>query len=268
MDGEFFTNFKSSNGIVISWLVQALSNFYWFWGSTPLGGGGWVHGGGSGYGCVGGGPMHTHAHTHVHARTHAGICMLNMLIMLNMDASMSAAICNFYTCIHVCMCVCVCVHVGGDTVHAPRCPWHPPTNLPPPQSRREPKTPKFNKSWTNRDNSILFTDSLPLNIPELIYTIADHPQYPPSTCPTPPRAEKTQIRRITITLESIEIIQFCLKICDPWTLLHIYRLGLMCRWGGCPIWNGTFMFWTQKSTSFSLLWASDKKFSCICTGSH
>ena len=28
------------------------------------------------------------------------------------------------------------------------------------------------------------------------------------------------------------------------------------------------MFWTQKSTSFSLLWASDKKFSCFCTGSH
>ena len=43
---------------------------------------------------------------------------------------------------------------------------HP--SKPHPQSRREPKTPKFNKSWTNRDNSILFEDSLPLNIPELI----------------------------------------------------------------------------------------------------
>ena len=52
-----------------------------------------------------------------------------------------------------------------------------------------------------------------------------HPPAPP------PRAEETQIGRITITLERIEIIQFCLKICDPWTLLHTYRLGLMCRWG-------------------------------------
>ena len=60
---------------------------------------------------------------------------------------------------------CACVHVHGNTPHAPRCP---PTHLPPPQSHREPKTPKFNKSWTNRDNSILFEDSLPLNIPELI----------------------------------------------------------------------------------------------------
>ena len=61
--------------------------------------------------------------------------------------------------------MCVHVHVYGDTPHASRCP---PTHLPPPQSRREPKTPKFNKSWTNRDNSILFEDSLHLNIPELI----------------------------------------------------------------------------------------------------
>ena len=59
--------------------------------------------------------MHTHMHTH------ACTFMLNMLIMLNMDASMSVAICNFYTCIHVHMYVCMHVHVGGHP-HAPRCP--------------------------------------------------------------------------------------------------------------------------------------------------
>ena len=112
----------------------------WGWGLA------WVYGGVS---CM---------HAHMHART----CMLNML---NMDASMSAAICNFYTCINVRVCMYVHVCVCGDTPHAPRCPS---THLPPPQSRREPKTPKFNKSWTNRDNSILFEDSLLLNIPELI----------------------------------------------------------------------------------------------------
>ena len=77
--------------------------------------------------------MHAHMHMHVHTCMHARTCMLNML---NMDASMSAAICNFYTCINVHVCV------GGT----PPMPPDAPTHLPSPQSRREPKTPKFNKS--------------------------------------------------------------------------------------------------------------------------
>ena len=108
-------------------------------GPPPWGSGGWVDGDGGWHGCVGGCLMH--GCMHAHARTHACTCMLNML---NMDASMSAAICNFYTCINVCVCVCVraCACEWGHP-HAPRCPH---THLPPPQSRREPKTPKFNKS--------------------------------------------------------------------------------------------------------------------------
>ena len=164
MGGEFFTDFKSSNGIEISWLVQALSNFYWFWGPPPGGvADGWM---GWGWVWVCGGV--SHAHTYAHTCTHACTCMLNMLIM---DASMLAAICNFYTCIHVRVCVCMhahaCACVGGH-LPCPQMPLTPPTHLPPPQSCREPKTPKFNKSWTNQDNSILFEDSLPLNISELI----------------------------------------------------------------------------------------------------
>ena len=158
MGGEFLTDFKSSNRIEISWLVQVLLNFYWFWGSTPLGGGGWVDGVGVGMGV--GGMSHAHMHTHT--------CMLNMINMLNMDASMSAAICNFYTCIHVCVQVCACTCMWEHLPHVPRCPQTPPTHLPPPQSWREPKMAKFNKSWTNRDNLFLFEDSLPLNILELI----------------------------------------------------------------------------------------------------
>ena len=83
----------------------------------------------------------THMHTHTH--THACTCMLNML---NMDASMSTAICNFYTCINVRVCMCVHVHACACVWGHPPCPQMPPTHLPPPQSRREPKTPKFNKS--------------------------------------------------------------------------------------------------------------------------
>ena len=162
MGGEFFTDFKSSNGIEISWKVEVLSNFKWFRGSTPGGlADGWM-GVGVGMGVWGDVPC-MHACTRMHTHMHTCTFMLNML---NMDASMSAAICNFYTCInvHVCMCVCPCACVWGH----PPCPQMPPTHLPPPQSHRWPKTPKFNKSWTNWDNSILFEDSLPLNIPELI----------------------------------------------------------------------------------------------------
>ena len=110
-------------------------------GGSPLGG---VADGWMGWGWVwvcGGCPMYTctHKHTHTHART----CMLNMI---NMDASMSVAICNFYTCIHVHACVCMHVRACGDTPNALRCPQTPSTHLPPPQSCRKPKTPNFNNS--------------------------------------------------------------------------------------------------------------------------
>ena len=145
MGGEFFTDFKSSNGIEISWLVQALSNFYWFWGFTPWG----VADGcmGVGVGAWGWGWVWvwgvSHAHTHMH--TQARTCMLNMLIMLNMDASMSAAICNFYSCIHVCMYVCVhahaCACVGGHPPMPPDAPDtpHPPAPSPEPQGAQNSK---------------------------------------------------------------------------------------------------------------------------------
>ena len=148
MDGEFSTDSKSSNRIEISWFVQVLSRFYWFGGDPP--GGGWVGGGG----------VTPHARAHTHA------CMLNMI---NMAASMVAAICNFLTClssrfvrVRACTCMCTCL---GTLPHAPRpiCPLPRAAG-----SRREPKSPKVYKSWTNRDNSILFEKSLSLNIPELI----------------------------------------------------------------------------------------------------
>ena len=170
MGGEFFTDFKSLNRIEISWLVQALSNFDWFWESTPLGGGGWVHRGGSGCRCVEGmSHAHTHAHacTCTHARTHMHVKHANHAKHGCLHVGGHLQFLYMYTCVYVCVCACACM-CWGTPPHAPRCPWHHPTHLPPPQSRVEPKTAKFNKSWTNRDNSILFKDSLPLNIPELI----------------------------------------------------------------------------------------------------
>ena len=181
---------------------------------------GWGWGG---YGCVGNVPcMPTYAHTHTHTHTH--ICMLNMI---NMDASMLMAICNFYTCIHVlaCMCVHVCVNMYEDTPHVSR---HPPPTCPLPRAAGSQK-PQNSKSpelieiirfclkilylWTllNSYRLQLFTLDT-LHLPAL-----------------PHRADKTWIRKIT-SFERIKI-QFCLKIWEPWTLLHTYRLGLMCSGG-------------------------------------
>ena len=46
-----------------------------------------------------------------------------------------------------------------------------------------------------------------------------------------PRGDN-KITKNAITFERIEIIEFCLKIWDPWALPHTCRLQLMCRWGG------------------------------------
>ena len=97
---------------------------------------------GVGMGVWGGVPC-THTCTHTHTHMHAHTCMLNMLIILNMDASMSAAICNFYTCIHVCMCVCVhacaCACVGGHHPMPPDAPDTPPSTCPLPRAAGSPK---------------------------------------------------------------------------------------------------------------------------------
>ena len=69
-----------------------------------------------------------------------------------------------------------------------------------------------------------------------------------------------EITKNAITFEQIEIIEFHLKIWDPWALPHTYRLHLMYSWG-CPITNDSFI---QKL----LLWLVGKFFSCFCTGSH
>ena len=47
-----------------------------------------------------------------------------------------------------------------------------------------------------------------------------------------------EITKNATTFEWIEIIEFRLKIWDPWTLPHTCRLQLMCRWGvSYPKWH-------------------------------
>ena len=160
MGGEFSTDSKSSNGIKISQFVQVLSRFYWFGGVPPWGVGGW------GWGWMGAPPTHVCMCTHMHAHTcmhvkhdkhgclHGGghLQFSNMFILV----------------FRACACMHMHVHNSRDTPHAPDAP-QPICPLPRAAgSRREPKSPRVYKSWTNWDNSILFEKSLPLNIPELI----------------------------------------------------------------------------------------------------
>ena len=83
--------------------------------------------------------MHACMHMHAHACMHARAYILNML---NMDASMSVAICNFYTCINVCVYMCVhahaCACAGGHPPMPPDAP-HPPAPSPEPQGARNTK---------------------------------------------------------------------------------------------------------------------------------
>ena len=196
MGGEVSTDFKSSNRIEISRLVQVLLNFDWFQGSPTLGGRGWVDGG---WGWWQGPP--TYVHTHAHARMcmhiwHHRESLGFPQIQWGQPFAWNYHVYHACMCVHVHVCACLhmraCAHVWGHPPTTPT-PIHP---APHPQSRREPKTPKFNKSWTNRDNSILFEDSLPLNIPQLIWTIADHSRHPPTHLPHPPEPRKPKLQEL------------------------------------------------------------------------
>ena len=160
-------------------------------------------------------------------------------------------------CMCMCVCACMCTCVWGTPqppptlIHPPPTTPHPHPPTPPP--RRAAGSPKHQNSITPElieiiqfCLKILYLWTF-LNSYRLSLITPDTPTH----LPHPPRAEETQIRRIRITLEQINIIQFCLKIWDPWTLLHTYTLDLMCRWG-CPIINDTFMFLTQKSAPVTL----------------
>ena len=75
---------------------SSLIAFLLIWGGTPPGG--WVGGVGWAWSWVRAPPTYacTHMHTHMHTHVHTHACMLNMI---NMAASMVAAICNFLTCL-------------------------------------------------------------------------------------------------------------------------------------------------------------------------
>ena len=134
MGGEFFTDFKSLNRIEISWLVQALLNFYWFWGSTPWGVADGCMGVGVGMGVWGVSHAHTHAHTHMHVK-HANHAKHGCL-----HVGGHLQFLYMYTCVYVhvraCTCMCMC---GGTPPMPPDAPDTPPPTCPLPRAAGSPK---------------------------------------------------------------------------------------------------------------------------------
>ena len=167
MGGAYFTDFKSSNRIEISWLDQVLSNFNWFGG--PLWGvvDGWM-----GVGLCKGvwGVPHAHAHVHMHACTctceqwcHNG----NSLGKPITREQPFAWNYHVYTCMHVCMHACVCTHVHRVPPNT-LTESHPHPSTPTPPRGDTWNQSKVNKNWTNRDIWILFEDFGSLNTCALI----------------------------------------------------------------------------------------------------
>ena len=147
-----------------------------------------------------------HICTHMHAWNHMefpGIPLMGVAICMKFSCLPHMHVC---VCMHSCMCMCTCVggtptpstHSHPDPpilIHPPPSthphphqptlhPIHPPLH---PKSCREPKTPKFNKSWTNQDNLIVwrfFTS-------EHFWTHIDYswspwiPTHPPALPPPP-----------------------------------------------------------------------------------
>ena len=99
-------------------------------------------GGGEGGWCQFHTCIHMYAHAHMYASTNTyAHTYPYMLIMINMAASMVAAICNFLTCsflvLHVCTCVHMCTHACvhvGKPFYVPR---YSLTHLPRPPGAEE-----------------------------------------------------------------------------------------------------------------------------------
>ena len=254
-----FQIFKWNQNISIR---SSLITFLLIWGGTPPGG--WV-GVFVGWGWVGTPPTHVHMHMHMHTCTCtcAHTCMHvkhdkhgclhggGHLQFPNM----------FILAFRACACVHMHVHMSNDTP-----PW---TQMPPPS--REPQgaagSPNHQKFISPElieiiqfclKNLYLWTF---LNSSRLTLITLDTPPPPPPHLPAPPPwSRRSRNLKNAIKCERIKIIEFRLKICDPWALLHTYRLDLMCRWGGVLSQMALLCFGPKKVNVFHSCDSLDKIF--------
>ena len=192
MGGEVSTDFKSSNRIEISRLVQVLLNFEWFRGS-PLGDGGWVDGGGGWWEGASHPRAHARARTHAHAHARTYDIIGNSQVFPQWGRPFAWNYHVYHTC--VCVRARACVHVRVCRGHPPSTSHpHPPTH-PTPRAAGSPK----------------HQNSISLELIEIIqfcwrfftsehsWTHIDYswsPQTPPPTCPTPPEPRKHKMEEL------------------------------------------------------------------------
>ena len=201
-------------------------------------GGGWV--GVWGWGWVGASPTHMCMCTNASIRMCAHTCMHvehdkhgclhggSHLQFPNM----------FILAFRACACMHMHVHMSRDT---PPCPQMPPNpSVPSVEPQGAAGCPNHQKFISPElieiirfclKNLYLWTF---LNSSRLTLITLDTP-HPPAP---PPWSWRSRNLKNAIKREWIKIIEFRLKICDPWALLHTYRLDLMCRWGvSHPKWH-------------------------------
>ena len=159
-----------------------------------------------------------------------------------------------------CMCVNVHVHVYGETPYVPIHPHHLAPRAAGSPNHQNSISPELSKIiWFYL--KILYLWTL-LNSYRLMLVTPDTPHQPA----LPSRAKETQVRKNTISHEWIEIIgdNSIWRFGTPEPFCAYIGLALVCRLGvSYPKWH--FYVLDPKHTSFSLLWQSDKKFSCFCT---
>ena len=152
----------------------------------------------------------------------------------------------------MCVCACTCMSTCLGTPPYPQMPPNP--SAPSPELQGARISPELIKiiSFCLK-NLYLWTF---LNSSRLMLITLDTP---PPTCPAPWSWRSPNLKN-AIKHERIEIIEFRLKICDPRALLHTYRLGLMCRWGGVSSQMALLCFEPKKLHVFHSCDSLDKKF--------
>ena len=121
--------------------------------------------------CRGVSHAHTHAHTctYTHARMHMHVKHANHAKHGCLHVSGHLQFLYMYTCVYVRVCACACVCVwGGHPPMPPDAPDIPPPTCPLPRATGSPKQQNSISPELIEIIRILFKDSLPLNIPELI----------------------------------------------------------------------------------------------------
>ena len=164
-------------------------------------------------------------------------------------------------CVCACTCMCTCLGTPPMPSDAPQpiCPLPRAAGSPNQQKFISPELIEIIRFCLKNLYLWTFLNSSRLT---LITLDTSHPPAPP------PWSRRSRNLKNAIKREQIKIIEFWLKICDPWALLHTYRLDLMWQVGGVPSQMALLCFGPKKVHVFHSCNSLDKIFFSFCTGSH